>query len=142
MKTKVIASLLLVLLCLGATACTLQTPMGTFTMNYDADQKSDKVLFTDDTGNTKTINTDDLNGEIDSLLNDVDLPQGATTEDLKNFVNGTSESIGVQDSIDGIQDALDSVQEGITDPADVSDLEEPLVDGDNVQDGLSDILGD
>ena len=142
MKTKVIASLLLVLLCLGATACTLQTPMGTFTMNYDADQKSDKVLFTDDTGNTKTINTDDLNGEIDSLLNDVDLPQGATTEDLKNFVNGTSESIGVQDSIDGIQDALDSVQEGITDTADVSDLEEPLVDGDNVQDGLSDILGD
>ncbi|MBR4313404.1 MAG: hypothetical protein IKP66_00670, partial [Lachnospiraceae bacterium] len=110
--------------------------------NYDADQKSDKVLFTDDTGNTKTINTDDLNGEIDSLLNDVDLPQGATTEDLKNFVNGTSESLGVQDSIDGIQDALDSVQEGITDPADVSDLEEPLVDGDNVQDGLSDILGD
>ena len=142
MKTKVIASLLLVLLCLSATACTLQTPMGTFTMNYDADQKSDKVLFTDDTGNTKTINTDDLNGEIDSLLNDVDLPQGATTEDLKNFVNGTSESLGVQDSIDGIQDDLDSVQEGITDPADVSDLEEPLVDGDNVQDGLSDILGD
>lgn len=142
MKTKVIASLLLVLLCLGATACTLQTPMGTFTMNYDADQKSDKVLFTDDTGNTKTINTDDLNGEIDSLLNDVDLPQGATTEDLKNFVNGTSESIGVQDSIDGIQDALDSVQEGITNPADVSDLEEPIVDGDNVQDGLNDILDD
>ena len=41
-------------------------------------------------------------------MDDVDLPQGATTDDLKDFVHGTSEAIGVDKAIDGIQESLDS----------------------------------
>ena len=94
--------------CMLMTGCTLTTPIGTFTMSYNPDVKSEKVVFTDEQGKSQEVDVNDLNGQLDEMLNDVDLPQGTSTEDLKNFVNGTTDALGVQDTIDGLQDTLDS----------------------------------
>ena len=107
MKKRIIASMIAVISVLSLSGCVLNTPVGRFTMEYDSAVKSENVEYTDETGKTQEINTGDLNEQIDNMLNDVDLPQGATTDDLKDFVHGTSEAIGVDKAIDEVQDSLD-----------------------------------
>ena len=88
--------------------CNVATPMGTVYISYDPDATSENVVFTDEQGNKQNVDVNDLNGQIDSMLNDVDLPQGTSTDDLKNFVNGTTDALGVQDTIDNLQDTIES----------------------------------
>ena len=111
MKKRIIASMIAVISVLSLSGCVLNTPVGRFTMEYDSAVKSENVEYTDETGKTQEINTGDLNEQIDNMLNDVDLPQGATTDDLKDFVHGTSEAIGVDKAIDEVQDSLEQTEQ-------------------------------
>ena len=108
MKKSILVGLTGIVSIFALTGCTVKTPVGTLTVDFDSSAKSENVEYTDETGKTQEINTQDLNQQIDNMLDDVDLPQGATTEDLKDFVHGTSEAIGVDKAIDGIQESLDS----------------------------------
>lgn len=108
MKKSILVGLTGIVSIFALTGCTLKTPVGTLTVDFDSSAKSENVEYTDETGKTQEINTQDLNQQIDNMLDDVDLPQGATTDDLKDFVHGTSEAIGVDKAIDGIQESLDS----------------------------------
>ncbi len=108
MKKSILVGLTGIVSIFALTGCTVKTPVGTLTVDFDSSAKSENVEYTDETGKTQEINTQDLNQQIDNMLDDVDLPQGATTEDLKDFVHGISEAIGVDKAIDGIQESLDS----------------------------------
>lgn len=112
MKKQIILGIVSSVCVLALTGCTLATPLGTLLVEFDSDAKSEKIIYTDETGNTKEINTEDLNEQLDNMLENVDLPKGTTTEDLKGFVHGTSETIGVDKTIDDIQEQLDSATQG------------------------------
>ncbi len=91
--------------------CQLGTPLGTFTLGFDENQKTEGFVIIDDDGSVKQFNTQDINSQIDGLIDGVDLPNGATTDDLKSFVNGTSDALGVKQDINEAQGTVDDMTE-------------------------------
>ena len=109
MKKSILIGLTGIFSVILLTGCTIKTPVGELTMGYDSSKKSDNVEYTDATGKTQEINTSDLNQQLDNMLDDVDLPQGATTEDLKDFVHGTTEAIGVDKAIEQVKEVINLI---------------------------------
>lgn len=111
MKKVIVFCCVLTLMSTLLIGCTLTTPVGTVTLTYDKNNVSDNIVYTDDNGKEQNIDTKDINGQIDSMLEDVDLPNGATTEDLKKFVNDSMDTLNLDDSINEIQETLDNTME-------------------------------
>ena len=103
MKKIIVFCCVLTLMSTLLMGCTLTTPIGTVTLTYDKNNVSDNIVYTDDNGKEQNFDTKDINGQIDSMLEDVDLPNGATTEELKNFVNDSMDTLNLDDSINEIQ---------------------------------------
>lgn len=111
MKKIIVFCCVLTLMSTLLIGCTLTTPVGTVTLTYDKNNVSDNIVYTDDNGKEQNFDTKDINGQIDSMLEDVDLPNGATTEELKNFVNDSMDTLNLDDSINEIQETLDNTME-------------------------------
>lgn len=111
MKKVIVFCCVLTLMSTLLMGCTLTTPVGTVTLTYDKNNVSDNIVYTDDNGKEQNFDTNDINGQIDSMLEDVDLPNGATTEELKKFVNDSMDTLNLDDSINEIQDTLDNTKE-------------------------------
>ena len=111
MKKIIVFCCVLTLMSTLLMGCTLTTPIGTVTLTYDKNNVSDNIVYTDDNGKEQNFDTKDINGQIDSMLEDVDLPNGATTEELKNFVNDSMDTLNLDDSINEIQETLDNTME-------------------------------
>ena len=111
MKKVIVFCCVLTLMSTLLMGCTLTTPVGTVTLTYDKNNVSDNIVYTDDNGKEQNFDTKDINGQIDSMLEDVDLPNGATTEELKNFVNDSMDTLNLDDSINEIQETLDNTME-------------------------------
>ena len=111
MKKIIVFCCVLTLMSTLLIGCTLTTPVGTVTLTYDKNNVSDNIVYTDDNGKEQNFDTKDINGQIDSMLEDVDLHNGATKEELKNFVNDSRETLNLDDSINEIQETLDNTME-------------------------------
>ena len=111
MKKIIVFCCVLTLMSTLLIGCTLTTPVGTVTLTYDKNNVSDNIVYTDDNGKEQNFDTKDINGQIDSMLEDVDLPNGATTEELKNFVNDSMDTLNLDDNINEIQETLDNTME-------------------------------
>ena len=111
MKKVIVFCCVLTLMSTLLMGCTLTTPVGTVTLTYDKNNVSDNIVYTDDNGKEQNFDTKDINGQIDSMLEDVDLPNGATTEELKKFVNDSMDTLNLDDSINEIQETLDNTME-------------------------------
>ena len=111
MKKVIVFCCVLTLMSTLLMGCTLTTPVGTVTLTYDKNNVSDNIVYTDDNGKEQNFDTKDINGQIDSMLEDVDLPNGGTTEELKKFVNDSMDTLNLDDSINEIQDTLDNTME-------------------------------
>ena len=93
--------------CLMLTGCSLATPEGTVSINFDKDAKSSQTVFTDDDGKETVIDLSSAKKYVDQLLESVDIPNGGSTDDLKKFVYDSLSSAGIDlDKID-----LDDKQE-------------------------------
>ena len=132
------------------TGCTISTPFGTLDCNFNSAAKSENVEYTDDMGNKQEINTKDLDKQIDGMLDSVALPEGSSTDDLKEFVHGTSEAIGIDKAIDGIQNQIDvindevasnsdSIEEDETSSENEALLSEENVDTETVEESTEDV---
>jgi hypothetical protein len=126
-KKKVIA---LLISCLCLTGCSLSTPQGTVTLTYDKDTVSDSTVFTSDDGKTTTINTQDIKSYVNQLIESVDIPNGGSTEDLKEFVYSNLEALGIDlDKIDlndteSVDEAESAIKEALEEQGiDTSDLD-------------------
>lgn len=106
--------------------CQLGTPIGTFTLGFDKNQKTEGFVIVDDDGSVKQFNTQDINSQIDGLIDGVDLPNGATTDDLKSFVNGTSDALGVQQDINSVQQDINDAQGAVDDMTEVLNYANPM----------------
>lgn len=122
----------LLCVCLLLCACEVQTPGGTLTIGFDETKKSEQTKIIDQDGNETVIDTSNLTGFVDRLLDDVALPNGASTAELKEFVYGTIGSLGIDltdiDNSEQIEQTIrDALEEKGVDTTDMEiDVEEWL----------------
>lgn len=90
--------------------CSLGTPMGTLHVSFDEETKTDKVVYEDEEGNVQEFDTDNISGQIDNMLDDVDLPNGATNGELKQFVHEGMDNLGITDTINTIENNLNELE--------------------------------
>lgn len=96
MKLKRILAMLLALMaCFTLCACEIQTPYGTINMQLDESRKSEQTKVIDETGKETVIPTGSIFAYVDALLDEVALPNGATTAELKTFVYDTIGLTGI-----------------------------------------------
>ncbi|MBQ8234621.1 MAG: hypothetical protein IJZ36_03460 [Bacilli bacterium] len=104
MKIKVL--LIGLLFCSLLTGCSLATPIGTLNVSFDKNNTSDTIMYKDDEGNIQEFNTDNISEQIDNMLDDVDVPNGTTNEELKKFVYDNMNNLGVTDTITELENNL------------------------------------
>lgn len=98
MRKKILIPIML-MFCL--TGCSISTPQGTLSLTYDSTQKTDNVIYTDDSGNSTVIHMESAKAYVDQIIDGVDLPKGASTNELKTFVYSNLDSLGINlDEID------------------------------------------
>lgn len=114
MKKKILIPIML-MFCL--TGCSISTPQGTLSLTYDSTQKTDNVIYTDDNGKSTVIHMESAKAYVDQLLDGVDLPQGASTAELKTFVYSNLDSLGIN---------LDEID--LNNPEEVENAEESIKD--------------
>ena len=86
---------LAICLCFSLTACDIQTPQGTIHIGFDESQKSEQTRVIDENGNVTTIPLGSIKDYVDGLLDQVAIPNGGTTSELKSFVYDTLGTIGI-----------------------------------------------
>lgn len=135
MKRKVV--LATVLSCLFLSGCTLETPVGTWVVTYDSEGKSEDIVYVDDEGNRSVIDLENIKANIDKLLEDVELPEGASTEDLKQFIYDSLASLGIdEETLGGLTaEEIEEVEEVIK-----QSLEEKGVDTSDLDVNLEDVV--
>lgn len=103
------------------TGCSLTTPQGTITLTYDKDNTSEDTVFS--YGDKQiVIHTSDIKSYIDQLLSSVSLPEGVSSDSLKEFVYTNLESLEI-DLSDVNEDDIPSIEASIK-----SSLEQQGVD--------------
>lgn len=136
MKIRKIASLALALaMCLILCACQIQTPYGTLNMTLDESKKSDQTKVIDENGKETIIPTGSIVSYIDALLDEVAIPNGGTTADLKSFVWSTLGVVGIDRS--KLDDGT-SMEDLISAALAESDLD--LSDTESVEQAIKDAL--
>ena len=127
----------LVITSLLLSACAVSTPAGTLNVSFDDSKKSDSTVITDKEGNQTIIHTENVGSYVDQLLSSVELPDGASTEDLKQFVYNNLSSLGIDlnnldfSDTDAVEDAEDAIEDA---------LQEQGVDTSNVDINLEDYV--
>ena len=112
LTSLVISSLIL-------SACSVTTPVGTLNVSFDESKKSESTIITDENGNQTIIHTENVSAYVDQLLDSVELPDGASTADLKQFVYDNLSSLGIDlNSIDfsdeeSVENAEEAIEEAL-----------------------------
>lgn len=127
MKKKFVASCIFIGMITMLTGCTLATPVGTLT--FDSNAKSDKIIYTDDSGKTQEIKTDNISEMVDDMLDSTAVPNG-DTEGLKSFVYDNLQMMGVdlnnlgKEDVDTVQSLIDDYVEQVDETTDAIESEE------------------
>lgn len=93
MKKKVFLSILACSLLLQG--CSLTSPVGTFHVEFDSSETTDDFQFIDSDGNATKLDPSDITVFVDDLLDSVDIPNGGSTAELKDFVYKNLEKVGI-----------------------------------------------
>lgn len=130
LTSLVISSLIL-------SACSVTTPVGTLNVSFDESKKSESTIITDENGNQTIIHTENVSAYVDQLLDSVELPDGASTADLKQFVYDNLSSLGIDlSSIDfSDEESVENAEEAIEEA-----LQEQGVDTSNMDINLEDFV--
>lgn len=118
-------------------ACSVTTPVGTLNVSFDESKKSESTIITDENGNQTIIHTENVSAYVDQLLDSVELPDGASTADLKQFVYDNLSSLGIDlNSIDfSDEESVENAEEAIEEA-----LQEQGVDTSNMDINLEDFV--
>lgn len=130
LTSLVISSLIL-------SACSVTTSVGTLNVSFDESKKSESTIITDENGNQTIIHTENVSAYVDQLLDSVELPDGANTSDLKQFVYDNLSSLGIDlNSIDfSDEESVENAEEAIEEA-----LQEQGVDTSNMNINLEDFV--
>ena len=136
MKKRVMLTSL-VISSLMLSACSVTTPVGTLNVSFDESKKSESTIITDENGNQTIIHTENVSAYVDQLLDSVELPDGASTADLKQFVYDNLSSLGIDlNSIDfSDEESVENAEEAIEEA-----LQEQGVDTSNIDINLEDFV--
>lgn len=136
MKKRVMLTSL-VISSLMLSACSVTTPVGTLNVSFDESKKSESTIITDENGNQTIIHTENVSAYVDQLLDSVELPDGANTADLKQFVYDNLSSLGIDlNSIDfSDEESVENAEEAIEEA-----LQEQGVDTSNMNINLEDFV--
>ena len=136
MKKRVMLTSL-VISSLMLSACSVTTPVGTLNVSFDESKKSESTIITDENGNQTIIHTENVSAYVDQLLDSVELPDGASTVDLKQFVYDNLSSLGIDlNSIDfSDEESVENAEEAIEEA-----LQEQGVDTSNMDINLEDFV--
>lgn len=134
-KRVMLTSLVISILMLSA--CSVTTPVGTLNVSFDESKKSESTIITDENGNQTIIHTENVSAYVDQLLDSVELPDGASTADLKQFVYDNLSSLGIDlSSIDfSNEESVENAEEAIEEA-----LQEQGVDTSNMDINLEDFV--
>jgi hypothetical protein len=146
MKKKIVLTTLGLTILL--TGCSISTPKGTLNISLDESNTSDQVVYTDDNGESAVIHTENVSNYVDQLLDNVALPSGTSTVDLKGFINDNLNSLGIDlNSLDfSNTEEVDKAEQSIKDTlesqgVDTSNLDinlEDYVESDDTKEEVSD----
>ena len=116
-------------------ACSVTTPVGTLNVSFDDSKKSESTIITDENGNQTIIHTENVSAYVDQLLDSVELPDGSSTVDLKQFVYDNLSSLGIDlNSIDfsdeeSVENAEEAIEEALQEQGvDISNMDINLED--------------
>lgn len=150
---RILAMALSLVTCVALCGCTIETPYGTIDMKLDESKKSDQTKVIGENGKETIIPTGSIFAYVDALLDEVALPNGATTGELKTFVYDTIGLTGIdlRDLDDGtdlndiINQALGVAGLDMSNPAEVEKaikdaLEEQGIDTSEVDINLGDLI--
>ena len=93
MKKKTFLSILVCSLLLQG--CSFKSPVGTFHVDFDSTETSDDFQFIDSDGNVTKLDASDITVFVDDLLENVDIPNGGSTAELKDFVYKSLDNAGI-----------------------------------------------
>lgn len=93
MKKKVFLSILACSLLLQG--CSLTSPAGTVHVEFNSTETTDDFQFIDSDGNVTKLDPSDITVFVDDLLDSVDIPNGGSTAELKDFVYKNLEKAGI-----------------------------------------------
>lgn len=150
---RIIALALALCACFALCACEVQTPYGTLNLQLDESKRSEQTKVIDENGKETIIPTGSIFAYVDALLDEVALPNGATTDELKTFVYDTIGLTGIdlRDLDDGtdlnevINQALGTSGLDMSNPEEIERvikeaLEENGVDTSDVEINLEELL--
>lgn len=93
MKKKAFLSILVCSLLLQG--CSFTSPVGTVHVEFDSSETTDDFQFIDSDGNVTKLDPSDITVFVDDLLDSVDIPNGGSTAELKDFVYKNLEKAGI-----------------------------------------------
>lgn len=92
MKKSILACCLFASVALSA--CSVKTPAGTVHVEFNKDETSPEVEA-EVAGKKVNLDFSSIESSVDKLLEDVDIPNGGTTEELKKFVYDNLSAMGI-----------------------------------------------
>lgn len=93
MKKKAIILLLVCNLLLSG--CSIKSPFGSFDISFNDEESIDNVQIVDSDGSVTEIDVTNIDVFVDKLLNDIDMPNGGSSSELKEFVYNSLEILGI-----------------------------------------------
>lgn len=93
MKKKAFLSILTCSLLLQG--CSFTSPVGTVHVEFNSTETTDDFQFIDSDGNVTKLDPSDITVFVDDLLDSVDVPNGGSTAELKDFVYKNLEKAGI-----------------------------------------------
>lgn len=93
MKKKAFLSILTCSLLLQG--CSFTSPVGTVHVEFNSTETTDDFQFIDSDGNVTKLDHSDITVFVDDLLDSVDIPNGGSTAELKDFVYKNLEKAGI-----------------------------------------------
>lgn len=93
MKKKIFLSILACSLLLQG--CSFTSPVGTVHVEFNPTETTDDFQFIDSGGNVTKLDPSDITVFVDDLLDSVDIPNGGSTAELKDFVYKNLEKAGI-----------------------------------------------
>lgn len=93
MKKKAFLSILVCSLLLQG--CSFTSPVGTVHVEFDSSETTDDFQFIDSDGNVTKLDPSDITVFVDDLLDSVDIPNGGSTAELKDFIYKNLEKAGI-----------------------------------------------
>lgn len=93
MKKKAFLSILVCSLLFQG--CSFTSPVGTVHVEFDSSETTDDFQFIDSDGNVTKLDPSDITVFVDDLLDSVDIPNGGSTAELKDFIYKNLEKAGI-----------------------------------------------